>query len=165
MPLQRFIDAQERDEMYAIALAEIHAGRKQSHWIWYILPNLRGLGYSETARFYAIVGQAEAVAYYLHPLLGARLTEVAEAIVTVLSAEHTLEGIFGDVDAKKTISCMTLFQIVGTNTTVQDFCASSALSGCSADYSGSRRITRTTALCQHPNLVGNVTGLFSAHGG
>ena len=106
--------------MYAIALAEIRAGRKQSHWIWYILPNLRGLGYSETARFYAIDGQAEALAYYQHPLLGARLSEVAEAIVTVLSAEQRLEGVFGDVDAKKTISCMTLFQIVGADPGVQE---------------------------------------------
>ena len=121
MTLQRFIDAQEGDGMYAIALAEIRAGRKQSHWIWYILPNVRGLGYSETARFYAIDGQAEALAYYQHPLLGARLSEVVEAIVTVLSAEQRLEGVFGDVDAKKTISCMTLFQIVGTNTAVQDY--------------------------------------------
>jgi uncharacterized protein (DUF1810 family) len=119
MTLQRFIDAQEGDGTYDIALAEIRAGRKQSHWIWYILPNLRGLGYSETARFYAIDGQAEAFAYYLHPLLGARLTEVAEAIVTVLSAGQTLEEVFGDIDAKKTISCMTLFDTIGTNTAVQ----------------------------------------------
>ena len=119
MTLQRFIDAQEGDGMYAIALAEIRAGRKQSHWIWYLLPNLRGLGYSETARFYAIDGQAEALAYYQHPLLGARLSEVAEAIVTVLSAGQTLEGVFGDIDAKKTISCMTLFDAIGTNTAVQ----------------------------------------------
>ena len=116
MTLQRFVDAQEGDGMYAIALAEIRAGRKQSHWIWYILPNLRGLGYSETARFYAIDGQAEALAFYQHPLLGARLTEVAEAIVTALSAGQTLDGVFGDVDAKKTIACMTLFQIIGTDT-------------------------------------------------
>ena len=120
MPLQRFIDAHEGDGMYAIALAEIRAGRKQSHWIWYILPNLRGLGYSETARFYAIDGQAEALAYYQHPLLGARLTEVAEAIVTVLSTGQTLEEVFGDIDAKKTISCMTLFDMIGTDTAVQD---------------------------------------------
>ena len=120
MLLQRFIDAQEGDGTYDNALAEIRAGRKQSHWIWYILPNLRGLGYSETARFYAIDGQAEAVAYYLHPLLGARLTEVAEAIVTALSAGQTLEGVFGDIDAKKTISCMTLFDAIGTDTAVQD---------------------------------------------
>ena len=119
MPLQRFIDAQEGDGMYAIALAEIRAGRKQSHWIWYILPNLRGLGYSETARFYAIDGQAEALAYYQHPFLGARLTEVAQAIVTALSAGQTLEEVFGDIDAKKTISCMTLFDMIGTNTAVQ----------------------------------------------
>jgi uncharacterized protein (DUF1810 family) len=120
MTLQRFIDAQEGDGTYDIALAEIRAGRKQSHWIWYILPNLRGLGYSETARFYAIDGQAEAFAYYLHPLLGARLTEVAEAIVTVLSAGQTLEGVFGHIDVKKTISCMTLFDAIGTDTAVQD---------------------------------------------
>ena len=120
MALQRFIDAQDREGTYANALAEIRAGHKQSHWIWYILPNLRGLGYSETARFYAIDGQIEAAAYYRHPLLGERLTVVAEAVVTAVTAGHTLEGIFGDVDAKKTISCMTLFQIVGTNTTVQD---------------------------------------------
>lgn len=119
MSLQRFIDAQEGDGMYAIALAEIRAGRKQSHWIWYILPNLRGLGYSETARFYAIEGQSEALAYYQNPLLGARLTEVAEAIVTALSAGKTLEEVFGDVDAKKTISCMTLFDNIGTNAAVQ----------------------------------------------
>ena len=72
--LQRFLDAQKGD--YQTALAEIKSGRKRSHWMWYIFPQIQGLGHSETARFYAIKGRAEAEAYLQHPELGSRLVEI-----------------------------------------------------------------------------------------
>ena len=118
MSLERFIDAQTN--AYDQAVQEIRGGYKYGHWIWYIIPMLYGVKRSSFCDIYGIQGLAEATAYYQHPLLGERLTVVAEAVVSALSAGHALEGIFGDVDSKKTISCMTLFQIVGTNATVKD---------------------------------------------
>jgi len=118
MSLERFIDAQTN--AYDQAVQEIRGGYKYGHWIWYIIPMLYGVKRSSFCDIYGLQGLAEATDYYQHPLLGERLTVVAEAVVTAVSAGHTLEGIFGDVDAKKTISCITLFQIVGTNIAVQD---------------------------------------------
>lgn len=118
MDLQRFLDAQ----MYAYdeALREIRAGYKYGHWIWYIIPMLYGVKRSSFCDLYGIQGYAEAVAYYQHPVLGARLTEITQAVLTTLETGRTLEEIFGDTDAKKTISCMTLFQIVGADISVQN---------------------------------------------
>ena len=118
MSLQRFIEAQTN--AYDQAVSEIRGGYKYGHWIWYIIPMLYGVKRSLFCDIYGIQGLEEATRYYQHPLLGERLTVVAEAVVEALSAWHTLEGIFGDVDAKKTISCMTLFQIVGSDSTVQE---------------------------------------------
>ncbi|RSK33100.1 DUF1810 domain-containing protein [Hymenobacter metallilatus] len=103
--LQRFLDAQRRD--YATALAEIRGGRKRSHWIWYIFPQLQGLGYSETARFYAIQSQQEAEAYLQHPVLGSRLQEISAALLTLESTDAT--RIMGSPDDLKLRSSMTLF--------------------------------------------------------
>ena len=104
-PLNRFIQAQEKD--YARALAEIRSGRKRSHWMWYIFPQIEGLGYSSTARFYAIQGSDEAKDYLAHPVLGPRLRECMAAVLEV--EEGTAEEIFGQPDVLKLRSCATLF--------------------------------------------------------
>jgi uncharacterized protein (DUF1810 family) len=103
--LDRFLEAQARS--YAQALAEIRAGHKVSHWMWYVFPQLDGLGSSPTARMYAIKSRAEAEAYLAHPTLGPRLVECAEAALAVkgLSAHD----IFGFPDDLKLRSCATLF--------------------------------------------------------
>ena len=110
--LQRFIEAQQRD--YEHAVAEIRRGHKQSHWMWYIFPQLAGLGRSSTARFYAISGLEEAQAYLEHPVLGARLRDCAEALL--LLQNLTAHQIFGSPDDIKLKSSMTLFtQAAGLN--------------------------------------------------
>lgn len=103
--LQRFVDAQAG--AYAGALAELRAGRKTGHWIWFVLPQLAGLGRSTTARAYGIGGLAEARAYVQHPLLGPRLRECAAALVS-LDGHHP-EAVLGPTDALKLRSSMTLF--------------------------------------------------------
>jgi uncharacterized protein (DUF1810 family) len=103
--LQRFLDAQQHD--YATALAEIRAGRKRSHWMWYIFPQIQGLGFSETAQFYAIRDRAEAEAYMQHPVLGGRLMEISAALLTLENPNAT--RIMGSPDDIKLKSSMTLF--------------------------------------------------------
>ena len=109
--LDRFVTAQAG--IYAQALAELKAGRKQSHWMWFVFPQLAGLGRSPAARFYAIASAAEARAYLAHPLLGARLRESAAAIL----AHHggRAEAILGPIDAIKLRSSMTLFEAVAAD--------------------------------------------------
>lgn len=104
--LQRFVDAQEDD--YAQALAEIRAGRKMSHWIWYVFPQLRGLGRSYLADYYGISGMQEAQAYLAHPVLGARLREIARAALALDASDPV--SVMGDIDALKLRSCLTLFR-------------------------------------------------------
>jgi uncharacterized protein (DUF1810 family) len=103
--LQRFIDAQEAN--YDDALAELRAGRKRTHWSWYVLPQIHGLGFSAMSARYAIQSLEEARAYLAHPLLGARLREC----VAALCAHEGLSAaaILGEVDARKLRSCLTLF--------------------------------------------------------
>jgi len=103
--LSRFIWAQEDD--YRRALAEIHGGRKRTHWMWYIFPQLAGLGFSATARHYALRGRAEAEAYLAHPVLGPRLVTCAEAVLGL--SGRTAREIFGTPDDLKLRSCATLF--------------------------------------------------------
>jgi uncharacterized protein (DUF1810 family) len=103
--LNRFLTAQERD--YPIALAEIKSGRKRSHWMWYIFPQIAGLGYSETSKFYAIKGMAEAEAYLKHPVLGKRLVEISKALMEL--EDNDAGNIFGSPDDMKLKSSMTLF--------------------------------------------------------
>lgn len=109
--LERFVDAQEGIGMhtssYATALAEIRAGRKTSHWIWYVFPQLKGLGYSDYAWYYGIADAAEAAAYLAHPVLGARLRECCEALLALPKRDP--HAIFGKPDDMKVKSCMTLF--------------------------------------------------------
>ena len=104
--LGRFVDAQA--PVYADALAELRRGRKESHWMWFVFPQLAGLGRSATARFYAIGSRDEARAYLAHPLLGPRLVECTEA--TLAHRGRSPEAIFGPVDAMKFRSSMTLFE-------------------------------------------------------
>lgn len=102
--LDRFVTAQARD--YAQALAELKAGQKRSHWIWYVLPQLRGLGRSEMANRYGIASREEARAYAAHPVLGARLRDCVRAL---LAHDNSAAGMLGEVDALKFRSCLTLF--------------------------------------------------------
>lgn len=106
--LTRFVTAQE-DE-YPRALAEIRAGRKRTHWMWFVFPQIQGLGSSSTARFYAIQSRAEAEAYLAHPVLGTRLLEITEALLAVEG--KTANEIFGYPDDLKLRSCATLFASV-----------------------------------------------------
>lgn len=103
--LERFKTAQARD--YARALQEIKNGRKRSHWIWYIFPQLKTLGYSANARYYGIADLAEAKAYLKDPLLRGRLIEITQALLE--HAGQSPETILGGIDAMKVRSCMTLF--------------------------------------------------------
>src|SRR3954468_23236287 len=95
--LQRFIDAQQR--VYDTALAEIKNGRKRSHWMWYIFPQIQGLGFSETSRFYAIKNKAEAAEFLNHPVLGKRLTDICKTLLQLSSNNAT--AIFGSPDDMK----------------------------------------------------------------
>lgn len=103
--LRRFVRAQEAD--YEQALSEIRSGRKRTHWMWYIFPQLDGLAFSSTAKYYAIKSLAEAEAYLEHPILGPRLRECSEAAVGV-EGQSAVE-IFGSPDDLKLRSCATLF--------------------------------------------------------
>ena len=103
--LKRFLDAQAND--FERALAEIKRGRKQSHWMWYIFPQIAGLGFSSTSKFYAIKDIGEAESYLAHPLLGKRLVEISNALLEVEG--KTASQIFGSPDDVKLKSSMTLF--------------------------------------------------------
>ena len=105
MSLQRFIEAQQSD--YEIALSEIKEGRKRSHWMWYIFPQIHGLGFSETSRFYAIKSRAEAEEYLHHPLLGKRLIEISGVLLDLDTDDA--HSVFGSPDNLKLKSSMTLF--------------------------------------------------------
>lgn len=108
--LQRFIDAQNDGNTYKNALKEIGNGQKEGHWMWYIFPQLRGLGRSDTAMFYGIIGKGEAKAYLADKVLGGRLREASNAIAQIRG--KSVEEILGPVDAMKLRSSMTLFYIV-----------------------------------------------------
>lgn len=106
--LQRFVDAQERN--FEVALAELHSGRKQSHWMWYIFPQLAGLGRSPTAQFYGMRSLQEARAFLAHPILGQRYRNAVEAVLG-WSGRRSADEILGSVDAMKLRSSLTLFEI------------------------------------------------------
>jgi uncharacterized protein (DUF1810 family) len=112
--LRRFIDAQV--EVYDQALAELKAGRKQTHWMWYIFPQLAGLGSSATARVYAIANLEEARQYLRHPLLGARLRECCTALLALHGGDITT--VLGHPDDLKLCSCMTLFELAADDADV-----------------------------------------------
>jgi uncharacterized protein (DUF1810 family) len=105
--LQRFVDAQDQAGTYARALAELRAGRKQSHWMWFVFPQIAGLGHSPTAQAYAIASLDQARAYLEHPVLGPRLLECTRALAGL--SGRSAGAVLGDVDAMKLRSSMTLF--------------------------------------------------------
>lgn len=109
--LSRFIDAQQGS--YDGVKAELSAGQKWGHWMWFVFPQASGLGTSPTARFYAIASMEEAAAYAAHPVLGARLRECAQLLLAV--PERTAAEILGGIDAMKLRSCMTLFQAAASD--------------------------------------------------
>jgi uncharacterized protein (DUF1810 family) len=106
--LQRFVEAQAGG-VWERALAELRAGRKQSHWMWFVFPQSRDLGRSETAKYYGLSGPQEAAAYLAHPLLGPRLLEGVAAVRDQLATGNRLEAIFGSLDAMKFRSCLEIF--------------------------------------------------------
>ena len=105
--LDRFLDAQRGD--YAVALAEVRRGRKTSHWMWYIFPQIAGLGQSSTARYYSIRDLEEAREYYAHPVLGQRLREISGALLGLRGSDPV--AVFGGIDSMKLKSSMTLFAV------------------------------------------------------
>jgi len=106
--LQRFVDAQAGG-VYERALAELRAGQKRTHWMWFIFPQHRDLGRSPTAKFYGLSGEDEARAYLEHPVLGPRYRECVAAVQAWLDKGRTLEAIFGPLDAMKFRSSVEIF--------------------------------------------------------
>ncbi len=106
--LTRFLEAQ--NQLYDTALTEIKRGRKQTHWMWFIFPQLKGLGSSPTAQFYGMATIDQAAAYFAHPVLGARLVEITHALLDVQG--KSAAEIMGSPDDAKLRSCMTLFDAV-----------------------------------------------------
>lgn len=110
--LERFINAQTAD--YSIALSEIKHGKKQSHWMWYIFPQIEGLGFSSTSKYYAIKNISEATAYLNHGVLGKRLIEICNVLVSLKTNDS--HKIFGSPDDLKLKSSLTLFsEVPGSN--------------------------------------------------
>jgi uncharacterized protein (DUF1810 family) len=105
--LDRFVAAQDAGGTYAAALRELRAGRKTSHWMWFVFPQLAGLGRSSTAQAYAIGSLGEARDYLAHPVLGPRLKECAAALLN--HTDRSAEAVLGGIDALKLRSSMTLF--------------------------------------------------------
>ena len=114
--LERFVEAQKYD--YDGALLEIRNGQKQGHWIWYVFPQIKGLGHSYNSEFYGISCKEEAMAYLEHPILGARLREITQALLDYNN--KTVDDIFGYPDVLKVRSCMTLFDLVSPNDIFND---------------------------------------------
>lgn len=108
MSLEQFVKAQEGS--YEIALKEIKQGRKRSHWMWYIFPQIKGLGYSSTAQYYAIQDKKEAENYLKHPILSKRLVEISEELLKI--DNDNASEVFGYPDDMKLKSSMTLFYLV-----------------------------------------------------
>ena len=114
--LDRFLEAQDR--MYLVALRELKNGKKRSHWMWYMFPQLRGLGTSTMAHLYGISGLKEAEAYLAHPVLSGRLYELCSELLK--HKDKTALEIFGDIDEMKLKSSMTLFALTSEDYTIFD---------------------------------------------
>ena len=112
--LRRFVDAQAN--VYKQVLRELRAGRKTSHWMWFIFPQIAGRGYSPMAQTYAISGRAEAESYLQHPVLGPRLTECTRLVNQQVG--RAIEEILGDIDGLKFRSSMTLFAKVAADNSI-----------------------------------------------
>ena len=107
--LSRFVDAQAAGGTYERALGELRRGRKASHWMWFVFPQIAGLGSSEMNRRYAITSLDEARAYLAHGVLGPRLRECVDAVLALPAPVADAEAVFGRIDARKLRSSMTLF--------------------------------------------------------
>ena len=105
--LQRFVTAQDEGDTFAIAMRELTEGHKESHWMWFVFPQITGLGSSPMARRYSLTSVDEAAEYLTHPVLGPRLLQATKAVLDVQDA--TAIGVLGTVDAMKLLSSMTLF--------------------------------------------------------
>lgn len=106
--LMRFLDAQNK--LYLTALSEINKGRKETHWMWFIFPQLRGLGISDNAIYYGLADLNEAAAFLAHPILGKHLIEISELLLTFKRV--SAEAIFKELDSRKLRSSMTLFSLL-----------------------------------------------------
>lgn len=112
--ISRFLKAQDdKFDNYQTALAEIRNGRKESHWIWYIFPQIKGLGFSEMSQYFGITDIAEAKAYLQNPILKDRLYEITNSLL--LHSGKSPEAVLGGIDAMKVKSSMTLFDVVSPN--------------------------------------------------
>lgn len=109
--LNRFVEAQNED--YGTALSEIRKGRKRSHWIWYVFPQFKEFAHSRIAEYYGIEDKGEAEAYLQHPILGQRIREISE--VLLLHKGKDIKNIFGELDAGKVRSCITMFDYLSPN--------------------------------------------------
>lgn len=115
--ITRFLEAQNK--LYLTALSEIKKGKKETHWMWFIFPQLKGLGTSNISKYYAIANLREAKEYLEHPILSKHLIEISELLLTF--KRKSAEGIFGDLDARKLCSSMTLFaQVEGAHPVFQE---------------------------------------------
>jgi len=139
--LQRFADAQE--PVFPRVLAELGQGRKYGHWIWFIFPQLKGLGRSPTSEFFGISSLGEAKAYLQHPVLAPRLIKCTELVNAVEGRDA--EGIFGDIDAMKFRSSMTLFACADPG--------NRTFSAALAKYFGGQFDSRTTAYLEEKGAV------------
>lgn len=117
MGIERFLHAQENT--YSVALQEVKSGKKQSHWIWYIFPQLKGLGYSNKSQYYGIKDAKEAEEYWEHPVLRKRLLDITDALIEQ-KHNNTISEIFGSIDARKVKSCMTLFYLITNDVLFKD---------------------------------------------
>ena len=118
MNLERFLDAQKYEITYGQALSELKNGRKQSHWMWYIFPQMKGLGMTPRSNYYGIESLEEAKAYYEHEILGARLVEACEALMALEESDPV--RVMGTPDDIKLCSSMTLFiQVAGKDSIFQ----------------------------------------------
>ena len=116
MTLDRFIDAQA--QYYETALTEIKNGKKESHWMWFVFPQIKGLGHSDISKYFEIQSQGEAEAYLAHPVLGKRLEEISEALLDLGTNDPVV--VLGGIDALKLHSSMTLFWAVSQRTVFGD---------------------------------------------
>lgn len=123
--LQRFVEAQA--PVWDDVLAQLRAGRKQTHWMWFVFPQLATLGRSSTAKFYGLAGADEARAYLQHPLLGPRLVECCQLLMALPGC--SAEAVFGAVDAMKLRSCLTLFEAADPGQPVFARCLSKYFGG------------------------------------
>src|SRR5579885_2152596 len=112
--LSRFLEAQKKD--FEIALHEIKKGKKTQHWMWYIFPQIKGLGFSEMSKYYAIRDKAEAQEYLNHEILGARLIEISTALLNLNTNDPV--SVFGSIDSVKLKSSMTLFSLMENSNSV-----------------------------------------------